>query len=61
MHAYSYFQSHTVSLYFVARGEVCPGANMAALQHGAPRPSLLNVTTLCVRVGAHTRPTVWSL
>ena len=28
-HARSYFWSQTVSLYFVAQGEVCPGASIA--------------------------------
>lgn len=29
-HVGSYFQSYTVSLYFVAQGEVCPNASTAA-------------------------------
>ena len=34
----SYFESHTVSLYLVAPGEVCPGASIAALQQRVPGP-----------------------
>ena len=34
------FQSHTISLYFIAQGEVCPGAGIAALQQRIPGPSL---------------------
>ena len=33
-----------VSLYFVAGGEVCPGASIAALQQSVPRPSLSQKT-----------------
>ena len=40
VHARSYFQSHMVSLYFVAGGEVCPGESIAALQQRVPGPSL---------------------
>ena len=40
LHMCSYFQSHTVSLYFVAGREVCPGASIAALQQRVPGPSL---------------------
>ena len=36
----SYFQSRIISLYFVAPGEVCPGASVAALQQRVPGPSL---------------------
>ena len=31
LHAHSYFSSFIISLYFVAQGEVCPGASKAAL------------------------------
>lgn len=30
VHAYSSFQYHTISCYFVDRGDVCPGASMVA-------------------------------
>ena len=43
--AYSYFQSHTVSLHFVAQGEVCTDANIAALQQlGSQVPACLITT-----------------
>ena len=41
-HAQSYFWSHIIYLYFVSGGEVCPGANTAALQQRIPVcPTLL--------------------
>ena len=40
MHVRNCFSSHTVSLYFVAQGVVCPGASIAAQQPRAPGPSL---------------------
>ena len=39
-HAHSYFWSHTVSLYFVAGGEVCSGTNNAAPQQRVSGPRL---------------------
>ena len=44
-HAHSYFSSHTVSLYSVAGGEVCPGTSTAAKGPG-PRPVSLGVQQL---------------
>ena len=40
-HAHSYFWSHTVSLYFVAGGEVCPGTNNAHCSKGSQVPNCL--------------------
>ena len=41
-HEQSYFWSHIIYLYFVSGGEVCPGANTAALQQRIPVcPTLL--------------------
>ena len=40
-HAHSYFRSHTVSLYFVAGGEVCPGTNNAHCSKGSQVPNCL--------------------
>ena len=48
-YACSYFQSHSVSSYFVALEEVCPGASIAALQHRAPGPRRLTSPTSTVR------------
>ena len=39
-HACSYFSSYTVSLHFVAGGEMCSGVSTAALRQGLPNPSL---------------------
>ena len=39
-HACSYFQSLIISLYFVAQGDVCPGASPVALQRKGSGPSL---------------------
>ena len=41
VHSHSYFQSHIVSLYFVVRGKVSPGASFAALQQGSQIPASL--------------------
>ena len=38
VHALSYLQSHTVSLHFVAEGEVCPGAS-----NGSQVPTCLRI------------------
>ena len=40
VHAHSYFQSHIVSLYFVAGGEVC---HVRALQHRVPGPRSVSI------------------
>ena len=45
-HAHSYFQSLIVSLYFVAQGDICPGASMAALQQRVPGPRPVSVPLL---------------
>ena len=39
-HAHSYFYFHIVSYYFVAQGEVCSSASIAAVQQRVPGPSL---------------------
>ena len=49
VHAHSSLQSLTVSPYFVAGGEVCPGAGIAALQYRVLGPSLCHLA-LCLQL-----------
>ena len=44
VHVRNCFSSHTVSLHFVALGEMCPGVNIAALQK-EPKFQLVSVSS----------------
>ena len=55
-------KSHTVSLYFVAQGEVSPGASAVAPQQRVPDPSLSGAGVLVTaRQGSPLDPCSWGV
>ena len=59
MHARSYFASLIVSLYFVAGGDVCPGASTAANHPRSQVPTSLNLPQQAGKLSDDLRPWVW--
>ena len=50
---HSYFQSHIISLYFVAGGDICPGASISAKGARSQVPACLTVSSQGYNTAVH--------